>query len=130
LKHKIKAISNDASLNLLNENALKEAFKVDILVHQKFIKTKDVNPINSQPKKRFIILFVETKKIILQTKKLKYIINLSTNGSYLKYEKEKQMTPVAILKVKNKKLNEILSKKKSNLILTLLDKLIHLPKFI
>jgi hypothetical protein len=69
---------------LLNENALNDDFKVEILVDQKLINTKELNPINSQPKNKFTVLFVDTKKIILQTKKFKYIISLSTNGSNLK----------------------------------------------
>lgn len=76
--------SNEASLNLLNENALKDAFNVEIFVHQKFIKRNEVKPISSHPKKKPIKLFVETRNIILATKKFKYIINRSTNGSNLK----------------------------------------------
>lgn len=68
---KIIAIKSDASLNLLNENALNEALNVEIFVHQKFIKINEVRPINSHPKNKFIKLFVETKNIILHTKKLK-----------------------------------------------------------
>lgn len=84
LKIKIIAINKDASLNLLNENALNAAFNVETFVHQKFINTNEVKPINSQPRKKFTKLLVDTKKIMLQTKRLKYIISLSTNGSYLK----------------------------------------------
>lgn len=94
----------------MKEKALKEAFNVEIFVHQKFINTNDVNPINSQPKKNVIKLLVETKNIILHTKKLKYKTNLSTKGSNLKYEKEKNNALTAIVKVKNKKPNEMLSK--------------------
>lgn len=71
LKISIIAIRRDASLNLLNEKALNAAFKVDTFVHQKFIKTNDVNPINSHPKKKLTKLFVDTKNIILQTNELR-----------------------------------------------------------
>lgn len=71
LNIKIMHNNSDASLNLLNENALNEAFRVDTFVHQKFINTNDVKPINSQPKKKLIKLLVETRKIILKTKKFR-----------------------------------------------------------
>ena len=64
----IIANNKKMSLNLLNVNALNADFKVEIFVDQKFIKTNDVRPINSQPKKKFIKLFVETKKTILKIK--------------------------------------------------------------
>jgi hypothetical protein len=60
---------------------------VFILKVQKFIKKKEVNPINSHPKKRVIKLEEQTKKTILSIKKFKKIMSLSTLGSYLKYEK-------------------------------------------
>ena len=53
------------SLNLLKVNALNAAFKVDFFATQKFIKTKEVNPISSQAKKRITRLPAETSKIIL-----------------------------------------------------------------
>lgn len=74
------------SLTLLNEKALKAAFKVPIRVTQKLIKKKDVSPINSQPKKSMITFPEETKKSILNIKEHKNNKNLSTKGSYLKYE--------------------------------------------
>ena len=49
-------------------NALNADFKVAALVVQKFIKQKEVKPINSQPKKSIIVLPDVTKKIILITK--------------------------------------------------------------
>jgi len=66
---------------------LKADFKVDILVDQKLIKKNDVKPINSQPKNNTKKLPLVTKQIILITKQLINNINLSTFGSYLKYEK-------------------------------------------
>ena len=44
------------SLTLLKENALKADFSVAVLLVQKFIKKKDVKPINSQPKNNIIVL--------------------------------------------------------------------------
>ena len=69
------------SLTLLNENALKAAFKVPTLLTQKLIRKKDVKPIISQPKNNIIILPDDTKKIILIIKEHKNKINLSTRGS-------------------------------------------------
>ena len=83
-KTNIIAISNATSLNLLKTNALNADFKVDILVDQKLIKKKEVNPINSQPKNNTKKLPLVTKQIILITKQLINNINLSTLGSYLK----------------------------------------------
>jgi hypothetical protein len=57
--------SKALSLSLLNVKALNADFKDEILVDQKLINKKDVNPINSQPKKREIILFEKTNKDIL-----------------------------------------------------------------
>ena len=126
----IIAKSKKMSLNLLNENALNADFKVDIFVDQKFININDVRPINSHPKKKFIKLFVETKNIMLRIKKFKNKINLSVNGSYLKYENENIKTNIAIVRVRNKKLTDKLSKKKSNFMSILFPKNNHLPKFI
>jgi hypothetical protein len=75
------------SLTLLNVNALNADFKVAALVVQKLIKQKDVNPISSQPKNSIIVLPDATKKIILITNDNINSKNLSTKGSYLKYEK-------------------------------------------
>lgn len=80
-------MSNETSLNLLKTKALKAAFNVDILVDQKFIKKKEVKPINSHPKNKTKKLPLVTKHIILITKQFIKSINLSTLGSYLKYEK-------------------------------------------
>ena len=80
------SISIKKSLILLKEKALNAAFNVPTRVTQKLIKKNDVRPINSQPKKIIIKLPEETKKIILIIKEHKNNINLSTNGSYLKYE--------------------------------------------
>lgn len=74
------------SLTLLNVNALNADFNVAVLVVQKLIKKKDVNPINSQPKNNIIVLPEVTKKIILITNDKINNKNLSTKGSYLKYE--------------------------------------------
>lgn len=81
-----KNINIKKSLNLLNVNALNADFNVAAFVVQKLIKQKDVNPINSQPKNNITVLPEATKKSILITKDNKNNKNLSTNGSYLKYE--------------------------------------------
>ena len=107
------AINNDTSLNLLKTKALKAAFKVEILVDQKLIKKKDVNPIISQPKNNTKKLPLVTKQTILITKQFIKIINLSTFGSYLKYEKAYIYTNIAIVKVKNMKLYDIESNNNS-----------------
>jgi hypothetical protein len=60
---------------------------VAVFVVQKLIKQKDVNPINSQPKNNIMVFPEVTKKIILMTNAKINNINLSTSGSYLKYEK-------------------------------------------
>jgi len=75
------------SLTLLNVNALNADFKVAALVVQKLIKQKDVKPISSQPKNSIMVLPDATKKIILITNDNINSKNLSTKGSYLKYEK-------------------------------------------
>lgn len=75
------------SLNLLNVNALNADFNVVVFVVQKLIKQKDVNPINSQPRNNINIFPEETKNNILITNDSKKSKNLSTSGSYLKYEK-------------------------------------------
>lgn len=74
------------SLTLLKVNALNADFNVAVLVVQKLIKQKDVNPISSQPKNNIIVLPDVTKKIILITNDNINNKNLSTKGSYLKYE--------------------------------------------
>jgi hypothetical protein len=85
-KTNIIAINKATSLNLLKTNALKADFNVDILVDQKLIRKNEVNPINSQPKNKTKKLPLVTKQIILITKQFINKINLSTLGSYLKYE--------------------------------------------
>jgi hypothetical protein len=70
----------------LNEKALKAAFNVPILVTQKLIKKKEVKPISSHPKNKIIIFPAETRSNILKIKEHKNSKNLSTRGSYLKYE--------------------------------------------
>lgn len=88
MQKNIKNIPNnkDTSLNLLKTKALKAAFNVEILVDQKLIKKNDVKPINSQPKNKTKKLPLVTNIIILITKQFIKSINLSTLGSYLKYE--------------------------------------------
>jgi hypothetical protein len=100
------------SLTLLKVNALKADFKVAVLVVQKLIKQKDVKPISSQPKNNIIILPDKTKNNILITNDKINNKNLSTKGSYLKYEKAYIKTKSAIVVVKNAKLKEIVSTKK------------------
>jgi len=108
------AKNKNKSLNLLKENALKADFNVPTLVDQKFIKKNEVNPINSQPKNIVIKLPDETNNIILIINEFKNKINLSTKGSYLKYENVYIYTNKPIVSVKNEKLNEVISIKRSN----------------
>jgi hypothetical protein len=105
------------SLTLLKEYALNAAFKVPTLVDQKFIRKNEVRPIISHPKNNIIKFPDDTKKTILIIKLFKNKINLSTKGSYLKYEKAYGYTNKAIVNVKKEKLKAILSIKKSKLIL-------------
>jgi hypothetical protein len=67
-------------------NALNADFNVAVFVVQKLIKQKEVNPINSQPRNNMIILPEVTRKIMLITNERINKRNLSTSGSYLKYE--------------------------------------------
>jgi len=76
--------NRNKSLVLLKEYALKAAFKVPTREDQKLIKKKEVNPIISQPKNRFIRLPEETKNTILIINIFKNKTNRSTKGSYLK----------------------------------------------
>lgn len=124
------AINKNKSLNLLNENALNAALKVPTLVDQKFIKKNDVSPINSQPKNITIRLPDDTNNIILIINKFKNNINLSTKGSYLKYENVYIYTNSPIVKVKNEKLIDTISIIISNDILYPAATLNHLPKLI
>lgn len=75
------AINRDTSLNLLKTNALKAAFNVLIRVDQKLISKNEDKPINSQPKNNTNKLPLETKIIILMTKKLINNNKRSTFGS-------------------------------------------------
>jgi hypothetical protein len=72
---------NEISLNLLKEKALKADFNVALRVVQKFIKTNEVKPINSQPRKTIKVLPEITKNTILIINKFKKSINLGTDGS-------------------------------------------------
>lgn len=85
----IRKIKRKKSLILLNVNALNADFNVAVFVVQKFIKQNDVKPINSHPKNNIIMFPDATKKIILITNDNKNNKNLSTSGSYLKYENAK-----------------------------------------
>jgi hypothetical protein len=72
------------SLSLLKTYALKELFKLDILVDQKLINKKDVNPIISHPRNITKKLPLITKITMLITNELMNNNNLSTLASYLK----------------------------------------------
>jgi hypothetical protein len=80
----IVAISIKQSLILLKTKALKAAFKVPVLVDQKFIKKKEVTPIISHPKYNIIKLPAKTNINILITNASINKISLVTFGSYLK----------------------------------------------
>ena len=69
------------SLILLNINALKAAFNVDIFVDQKLIKKNDVKPISSQPRNKTNKLPPTTNIHILIIKRLMNKKSLSTCGS-------------------------------------------------
>lgn len=97
-------INKDASLNLLKTKALNADFKVETLVDQKLIKKNEVKPISSQPRNKTKKLPLVTKHIILITKQFINKVNLSTLGSYLKYENVYIYTNTAIVNVKNIKL--------------------------
>ena len=84
LYNNIIEINKKKSLILLKEKALKAAFRVLTLFTQKFIKKKEVNPINSHPKNNINVFPEDTKKSILSIKRHKNNKNLSTKGSYLK----------------------------------------------
>ena len=107
-----KKINKKKSLTLLKVNALNADFSVAVLVVQKLIKKKDVSPISSHPKNNIIVFPEETKKSMLTTKDNKNNKNLSTNGSYLKYEKAYTNTNKAIVVVKSIKLNDTVSNRK------------------
>ncbi len=98
-----------ASLNLLNEYALKADFRVATLVDQKLINKNDVNPINSQPKNNTKKLPLLTNNNILITNKFINKINLSTFESVRKYENVYTYTNKAIVEVNKIKLYDILS---------------------
>jgi ribosomal protein S3AE len=59
-------------------------FKVAFLLVQKFIKKKEVKPINSQPKNNVKKLFPKTKIIILKIKLFNQNKNLPSSLSPLK----------------------------------------------
>jgi len=61
-------------------------FSVAAFVVQKLIKKKDVKPISYQPKNNIIVLPEATRNNILITNESINNKNLSTRGSYLKYE--------------------------------------------
>lgn len=96
----------------MNVNALNADLSVAAFVVQKLIRQKDVKPINSQPKNNIIILPEATKNNILITKDNIKSRNLSTKGSYLKYENAYINTKRAIVVVNNIKENDIVSIKK------------------
>lgn len=112
LKIKIITTNKNKSLVLLNEYALKAAFKVPTREDQKLIKKNEVSPISSQPRNNVIKLPDETKKTILMINKFRNNINLSTKGSYLKYEKVYIYTNTAIVNVRKEKLTDTISIKK------------------
>lgn len=64
----MQLIKIEASLILLNENALKADLNVPGLSLQKLIKKKEVKPISSQPKKKIIMFPALTKINMLKTK--------------------------------------------------------------
>ena len=78
------AASIKKSLILLNVNALNAAFNVATLLTQKLIKTKDVNPINSQPSKNIIKFPVNNINTIETTNAKINNKSLVIKGSYLK----------------------------------------------
>jgi hypothetical protein len=84
-------------------------------VDQKLINKKEVKPIISQPKKSSIKFPEITRTIMLKTNAFNKSNNFSTLGSYRKYENAKKVTKTAIEVVKNIKLYEVKSKKKSSL---------------
>ena len=93
-------------------NALNADLSVAAFVVQKLIRQKDVKPINSQPKNSIIILPEATKNNILITNDKIKSKNLSTKGSYLKYENAYINTKRAIVVVNNIKEKDIVSIKK------------------
>lgn len=84
LKTNTITTKRNKSLVLLKEYALNAAFKVPTRDDQKLIKKKEVKPIISHPKNKFIKFPEETKKTILIINIFKNRTNLSTSGSYLK----------------------------------------------
>ena len=93
-------------------NALNADLSVAAFVVQKLIRQKDVKPINSQPKNSIIVLPEATKNNILITNDRIKSKNLSTKGSYLKYENAYINTKRAIVVVNNIKEKDIVSIKK------------------
>jgi len=97
---------------LLKVNALNADLSVAAFVVQKLIRQKEVKPINSQPKNNIIILPEATKNNILITNDKIKSKNLSTKGSYLKYENAYINTKRAIVVVNSIKEKDIVSIKK------------------
>ena len=93
-------------------NALNADLSVAAFVVQKLIRQKDVKPINSQPKNSIIVLPEATKNNILITNDRIKSKNLSTKGSYLKYENAYINTKRAIVVVNYIKEKDIVSIKK------------------
>ena len=85
-----KSSNREKQIDIINNLELEIQNLSDFQIQekvQKLIKQKEVKPINSQPKNNIIVLPEETKNNILTTKDNKNNKNLSTSGSYLKYEK-------------------------------------------
>ncbi len=97
---------------MLKVNALNADLSVAAFVVQKLIRQKEVKPINSQPKNNIIILPEATKNNILITNDKIKSKNLSTKGSYLKYENAYINTKRAIVVVNSIKEKDIVSIKK------------------
>ena len=97
---------------MLKVNALNADLSVAAFVVQKLIRQKEVKPINSQPKNNIIILPEATRNNILITNDRIKSKNLSTKGSYLKYENAYINTKRAIVVVNSIKEKDIVSIKK------------------
>jgi|JI61114C2RNA_FD_contig_31_450603_length_767_multi_5_in_0_out_0_2 hypothetical protein len=76
-------ITKQPSLNLLKMKALNALLSVVILLFQKLISKKDVNPIISQPNTKTNQLEAHKRVIIERTKDFKKIINKIILGSFL-----------------------------------------------
>lgn len=80
----MNAANKDKSLTKLKDNALKLDLSVARLELQKFIKKKEVNPINSQPKNKVKKLSANIKITILNTKLFIQNKNPKSSASFLK----------------------------------------------